>query len=179
MTTIRLYQENPELHPKCLSLFWQISVVITLHQDTTVCNRQRLLQKTTMNQSAELWSPVTVISCTKQIWLLRLREHCLRWKDIVRASRWGSLLWDFLLVMSQATPINSHQHECLDMSWTRETMKDMHANTDVGKPRMPPPYAKNYKKLWKAKRGRNRLPQWKAHFYYSLVSGHPWKHTYR
>ena len=139
-----------------------------LIKDTCLCNRQRLLHKITMNQSTELWSPVTVVTCTKHVWLLRLREHFTRWKDIVKSQLFRELLWDCLLVMSLATPINSHQHS-LDMSWTRETMIEMYANMDVGKPRMPHPYAKNYKKLWKVKRGRNRLPQLKAHQFFWFI----------
>ena len=47
-----------------------------------------------------------------------------RWKDCKSQKAREFAVRLYLLVISEATPIKSHQHDCLNMSWTR--MAAMH-----------------------------------------------------
>lgn len=56
----------------------------------------------------------------KQLLYLRFREHCGKWgRKFVRAEdqEFAVILW--LLVLPEAITIKSHQHDFLNISWTR------------------------------------------------------------
>ena len=87
---------------------------------------------------------------------LRLTEHWEEngWKT-VRASGSGSLPWDCVSVITEATPRKSHQRDCPSMSWTRTapTRKDHNASS----------LHKELGQLRTAESRRDALPQERAH----------------
>ena len=83
----------------------------TLIKGASLCNRQRPLQETTADQNVELQSPS---HRTKQLHL-RLLGHCGRGdRRVFRIRGTGSLLWDCVRAMAEATAIKVHQHGCLN-----------------------------------------------------------------
>jgi len=54
-----------------------------------------------------------------------------------------------LLLVLEATPIKSYQHDCLSMR---------HAKVGIGKPKRPQSYIKNYKQLRNGEKWGKSLP---------------------
>lgn len=50
-------------------------------------------------------------------------------RKIARTWGIGSLMWDCLLIMSEATAMKYHQYDCLNMSWTRTIIVDIPKET--------------------------------------------------
>ena len=61
------------------------------------------------------------------------------------------------LVMSQTTPLKSHQCDHPNVNWTR-TRTTGTGKADRGKSRRPQPHAKNYRQLRKAESRRKSFP---------------------
>ena len=77
-----------------------------------------------------------------------------------------------LLVMSEATPIKSHQHGCLNMSQTRITTKGI--PKQAGKTPQASIRHKNFRPLKDAKSVSNSLPQRRSTpTGYSIPNGQP------
>lgn len=45
-------------------------------KQTSLCNWQKQILYATTNQNTEVWSPVRMDTCRKQLLNLKLREHC-------------------------------------------------------------------------------------------------------
>lgn len=82
----------------------------------------KTLQKTTSNQNPKQLKPSPKGYIYKTLPHLRFRNHYGRWgREMVRARGPESLLWVCLLATSEAACTTSHQHDCLNRSWTRMT----------------------------------------------------------
>lgn len=107
------------------------------------------------NPNAELWS--NEYSC-KTTSTSRNQGHC---SEGSRKAKWrarsmnvdhGVCMSLRLLVISEATPLNSHQHDCLNIRWT-------HVKVVGRKSVRPQPYTKTYNQLSNAESGRKSFPQ--------------------
>lgn len=101
---------------------------------------------------------------------LRLRDHCRRgWERLSEGKGLGNLLW--VCVSKKCLTLYSkyHQHDCLNMGWTRTTIDISKWMGWDGEPTSPQPYTKSYGQLRNAESGQNG----KEH-----TNGQPWKHTW-
>ena len=77
-----------------------------------------------LNQSeCRVVEPSPKDAFTVQLLHLRLKDHCRRGdRKIVRSKGQEFAVRLCLLIMTEATSIKSHQHDCLSMSWARIRM---------------------------------------------------------
>lgn len=76
-----------------LSLYLQVRVVLILHQGNFFWYQMRTMAETTMNQNAEVWSSVSVDTCTIQLTHLSSIENSGKGgRRILGAKRRGRLL---------------------------------------------------------------------------------------
>lgn len=69
--------------------------------------RGKLSSRTTPSENADLWSTALPDTSTVQSRDLRLRDQCRRGgRKIARARGPGSWLWNYLLVLSEMSPVN-------------------------------------------------------------------------
>lgn len=89
------------------------------------------LQKPTANQNSRVVESRLNGYIYKTLLFLKFRERLGTWgRKMVRAWESRSWLWDYLLVKSEATVIEPHQHGCLNTSWTRMTTICIHSGSD-------------------------------------------------
>lgn len=143
------------------------------HQGSFPFDIWRLLQKAITNQNTELWSPV--LTDTSKAPTPGTGNITERGQGIVRARGSGRLPWGYLLVMSEAASIKSHQHGCLNTSWARATM---------GIPEwmgMKHEASTLYKELEATKESWEwaSLPVESTPIGCPTTNSQPWKHTYK
>lgn len=68
----------------------------------------------------------------------------------------------YLLEMSEATPIESHKHGCLSMSWTRRRTDTVKWKS-MGRPLRPQPCTKTRGNYGTLRTGEISLPEGRAH----------------
>ena len=130
----------------------------------SLCNRWKPVQKPTTNKKAELGISIPMDTFTTQLLHLRLRDQCGRRSGkTLRAREPGSLLRLCVLVSSEAVPLRSHQHNCINTSWTRTTTIALLKWMGQGEPGRPQSYPENHRHPRNAESGRNHLPQGRAH----------------
>lgn len=115
------------LFPSTVFISFPHSLIeVSFIKEISLCNNwyYRKLQPTKIQNcgSQQQW-----IHLQKQPFLLRFREHCAKGcRKILRTRRSGS--WHVrlcLLRISEAIPITSYWHDCLNNSWIRTTRTDM------------------------------------------------------
>lgn len=116
-----------------------------LIKEISLCNR-RALQKTTTNQSGELWSPVTNRNINNKTPVPKTQEGIIAEEGVERVerARGTSLQWDCVSHVRSYTikisPVWLLKHELNKNS-------NRHANMGKGKPTRPPPCTKNQRQL--------------------------------
>lgn len=101
-------------------------VKLSLKKEISLCNNwyYRKLQPNKIQNCGAHWQ---WIHLQKQPFLLRFRDHCAKrkQKDYKNKMIWKLTVRLYLLEISEAIPITSCWHDCLNKSWIRATIIDM------------------------------------------------------